>query len=64
MASSMVDSKAVFTARAKAIGLTDAVLDDMGRRGWDTLGGYAFSCVYTPGSPDDAKLEIDDVRLS
>ena len=56
MASSMVDSKAVFTARAKAIGLTDAVLEDMGRRGWDTLGGYAFSCAYTPGSPDDGIL--------
>ncbi len=41
----MVDSKAVFQARAKAIGLNDTVIQAMGRRGWDTLGGYAFSCA-------------------
>jgi hypothetical protein len=52
----MVDSKAVFLARARAIGVQEATLQAMERRGWDTLGGYAFSCAYTPGAPDDAIL--------
>ena len=24
--------------------------------GWDTLGNFAFSCSYVPGSPDDASF--------
>jgi hypothetical protein len=52
----LVDSKAVFTARARAIGVPDAVLASMLTRGWDTLGAYAFSCTYIPGSSDDTAL--------
>ena len=50
------ESAAVFSARALEVGISQAHLDALVREGFSTLGAYAFSCAYTPGSPDDAPL--------
>ena len=50
------DSEAVFAARAKAVGLTQEHLSKLFEAGFKTLGTFAFSCSYTPGSGDDAVL--------
>jgi hypothetical protein len=42
-AMSLVDSAAVFEARARAIGIDDQVITQMGLRGWVSHATYAFS---------------------
>eukprot|EP00435_Cladocopium_sp_Y103_P012604 s5263_g3.t1 len=54
---SMVDSTAVFEGRAKAIGLTEAVVHSMGLRGWTTHATFAFSVATQPGVDEQAFLD-------
>jgi len=51
-----LESKAVFTARAKEIGVSDAELLAIASKGWDTYGAFAFATTYVPGAADDTKL--------
>ena len=48
-----IDSKAVFAARAAEVGVTQATIDAMVGRTWDTLASFAYSCSYVPGQTDD-----------
>ena len=50
---SVVDSEAVFTSRAAAIGLSSDVIQLFKTGGIDTLGNLAFASSYVPGSSDD-----------
>ena len=52
----MIDSEAVFAARATAMGLAAELLAELQRRGWKTFGTFAFSCSYVPGHADDASF--------
>ena len=45
----MLDSSAVFTARAIEIGLNDDEVRQLSALNLDTLGKFAFSCNYVPG---------------
>ena len=54
MASSIVDSEAVFRSRAQQIGLKDEVIDAMAAKGWSSFATFSFSSTYVPGSQDDA----------
>ena len=56
---SMVDSAAVFETRARAIGLSDGVVNAMGLRGWTTHATFAFAVATQPGG--DEQLFIDNV---
>eukprot|EP00971_Amphidinium_carterae_P342456 6481763-Amphidinium_carterae.5 len=47
-----LDSKVVFAARAKELGLSDASLESLSDRGWDTYGGLAFATAFAPTSND------------
>ena len=56
---SVVDSEAVFLSRAKAVGVTDAVITVLKNAGFDTMGKMACSSAYVPGSSDEAPfLEV------
>eukprot|EP00972_Heterocapsa_arctica_P107444 15825918-Heterocapsa_arctica.AAC.1 len=44
-----LDSKAFFRERALSFNL-DAILNDMERRGWSSMGAFAFSCSAPPGA--------------
>ena len=48
-----IDSSAVLRSRAEAVGIDDAGINSMMTDGYNTLAKWAFSCAYTPGSPDD-----------
>lgn len=52
----MLDSVAVFEARAKEMGLPDEDLARISLKGWNTFARLAFSCSYTPGQADDTSL--------
>ena len=56
---SLVDSAAVFEARARSIGLDDQVIGQMGLRGWVSHAKYAFSVATTPGG--DEQIFADGV---
>ena len=58
-AMSLVDSAAVFEARARAIGIDDQVITQMGLRGWVSHATYAFSVATTPGG--DEQIFADGV---
>ena len=49
----VLESKAVFLGRAKYMGLSDVTMAALERRNWATLGSFAFSSSYIPGSGDD-----------
>ena len=51
-----LDSVAVFEARAIEIGVLPLELDVLRRKGWNTLGRFAFACGYSPGGPDESRL--------
>ena len=51
-----LDSVAVFEARAIEIGVIPLELDILRRKGWNTLGRFAFACGYSPGGPDESRL--------
>ena len=53
----MVDSNAVFEARARGIGLSDAVITEMARRGWTSHATFAFSVATQPGVDEQAFLD-------
>ena len=56
---SVVDSEAVFLSRARAVGVTDAVITLLKNAGFNTMGKMAFSSAYVPGSSDEAPfLEV------
>ena len=46
-----LDSKAVFEARVKELGLAD-LLPKMVENHWDTHGNFAFATCYVPGAGD------------
>ena len=54
---SMVDSTAVFETRARAIGISDAVLTAMNFRGWTTHATFAFSAATQPGADEQAFID-------
>ena len=54
-----IESKAVFAARALALGIDAQTLTAMEALGWTTLGSFAFSCSYVPGQADDAAFKVD-----
>ena len=56
MASSALDSQAVFEARALAIGLPDATLRLFITSGINTMASFAFSAQFQPGSSDERPL--------
>ena len=56
---SLVDSAAVFEARARSIGIDDQVIAQMGLRGWVSHATYAFSVATTPGG--DEQIFADGV---
>ena len=48
-----LDSKAVFKERVLLFGL-ESVYAEMEKRGWITMGAFAFSCSAPPGSAAEA----------
>ena len=54
-----LESKAVFKARARALGIDDAILDAMKNLGWNTIGSFGFACAYIPGQGDDTVFKAD-----
>jgi hypothetical protein len=56
-----LDSKAVFEARIKELGLQDVASAIVGE-GWTTFGAFAFSCSYTPGNVDDSSFVSDVIQ--
>ena len=56
----LIESAAVFSARAKSMGITEPVLNAMIGKGWNTMATFAFSCHYIPGvgTDDSFKTEI------
>jgi hypothetical protein len=54
--SSTLESKPFFTARARAVGLSDADIKSLEQAGVTTLAGMAFFCAYQPGTSDDSVL--------
>jgi hypothetical protein len=57
---SVVDSETVFSFRARELGLSDGILDNMTALGWLTFGTFSFSCAYIPGHVHDQAL-VDSV---
>ena len=49
-----LDSVAVFKARVLKLGMNEDHFKVMEAKGWNTLGGFAFSSSYAPGQPNDA----------
>ena len=56
-----LDSTTVFAKRVEELKL-GLVLDDMLLQGWDTMGSFAYSCSFTPGSPDDSVFIQEDKK--
>ncbi len=54
MSSTMMESEAVFKARAKAVGLPDDVLSKLETNGVNSMGHLAFVSGAVPGTHDDA----------
>ena len=54
-----LESKAVFKARALALGIDGTVIDAMKVLGWGTIGGYGFACSYIPGQGSDDVFKAD-----
>ena len=54
--SGTIDSEAVFSQRCKAIGMSDALLALLINGGFTSMGSFAYSCSYVPGSGDDTAL--------
>ena len=50
------DSEAVFTQRAKEIGLEADAVKALTDEGIKTMALFAFSCNFSPGSPDEKPL--------
>ena len=48
-----LDSEAVFAKRLSELKL-EGFANDFYVKGWDTMGAFAFSCAYSPGSSDDS----------
>ena len=51
-AMSLVDSTAVFEARAASIGVPDDVVAAMALKGWVSHGTYAFAVATQPGADE------------
>ena len=56
-AMSLVDSTAVFEARAASIGVPDDVVAAMALKGWVSHGTYAFAVATQPGADEQAFLD-------
>ena len=52
----MLDSSAVFTARAGEIGLNEDEVNQLRALNLDTFGKFAFACNYVPGQADESPL--------
>ena len=57
-----LESKAVFEARAKLLGLTDLQIGALGAEDSNTFGDFAYCCSYTPGTGADEKPFTDFVN--
>ena len=55
-----LDSEAVFSKRLAELKLSPFA-NEFSLRGWTTMGAYAFSCAYTPGSNDYASFDNEVV---
>ena len=53
----MLDSVAEFETRAAEIGMSPTELAVISAKGWDNFGTFAFACGYSPGGPDEARLQ-------
>lgn len=61
-ATAYVDSQAVFSGRAREIGVPSEVLTKMATERWNTIATFAFASSYTPGMPDDTSFRADVVQ--
>ena len=57
----ITDSAAAFAARAKALGLDDAVLQLVMGGGLDTMSKFAFSSSYVPGQAQETPF-VDSMK--
>ena len=48
LATMSLESKAFFRAKALQFGITEASIEKLAERGWDTMGSMAFSCTQMP----------------
>jgi hypothetical protein len=53
---SMLDSAAVFAARAQEMGMAPEEMERLKAKGWNTFALLAFACSYMPGQADDVSL--------
>ena len=61
MTHASLDSKALFRARALAVGLTAGDVDGIDAMGWATYGSFAFATSHVPGSGTDVQFLTDIV---
>ena len=52
-----MESKASFSARAKEVGISEALLNELVTAGLDTFNKLAYICAANPSSGDDTKLK-------
>jgi hypothetical protein len=53
-----IESNAAFNSRARAIGLSDEIIQAINAGGIATFGTFAFCCPYVPGQPDEEPFKI------
>ena len=56
MSSFNLTSTATFEARAAEIGFTEAEINRLREKQWNTFGRLAFACNYIPGTADETSL--------
>lgn len=58
-----IESEASFVNRAKAIGISQTVIDALVAKDLRTFGSFAFCCPHVPGTADEApfKTVVTDV---
>jgi hypothetical protein len=53
-----IESEAVFRQRCREIGMSDDLFRKISDGGFKTMGSFAYSCSYVPGSADDSPLTL------
>eukprot|EP00971_Amphidinium_carterae_P142723 2827257-Amphidinium_carterae.1 len=61
MSQSFLDSVAVFTEAASRYGLTEACMQSLKCRGWNTYAGLAFSTAFSPDEKQDGDFFAESV---
>eukprot|EP00971_Amphidinium_carterae_P122129 2418348-Amphidinium_carterae.1 len=64
VAASHIDSKAVFTARAKELGIDGDTLASLGARGYDTYANMAFCAAFASPGAEEVQYFVDNVVVS